>query len=141
VPTDEIALYTFASGKLLGIAKASTADGAAPVLLSDAASADRRWKLVPQPDGFVQMVSSASGKCLAIAGGAAATVGQQPCAAQPSQQWRFDQMNNGAVRIVARSSGQVLDVANCLQADGTPVRQWVSLNNDCQRFRVAAAMK
>ncbi len=137
-PATEVSLFTYHSSKMVAIEKASTDDGAVPVLAADAKSADRHWKIVPQEQGFVQIMSIQSNKCLSIVTAAADTVEQRACTAEPNQQWCIDHMNNGTVRIVSRPSGKVLEVMNCLMGDGVKLRQWVSLNNDCQRFRIQA---
>ena len=36
-----------------------------------------------------------------------------------------------------RSEGLVLDVTDCGAADGVAVRQWASLGNTCQQWRIA----
>ena len=133
----EIALYNINSSKMIAIDKASTADGAAVVLQSDATTTDQRWTFVPQDNGYFQIVASQSKKCLGVTDTAKEAVEQQSCAGGPNQQWRYQPMNNGTIRLVARPSGKVLEVANCLMADGAKLRQWVSLNNPCQSFRIA----
>ncbi|MGW0425350.1 RICIN domain-containing protein, partial [Streptomyces sp. NPDC003015] len=40
------------------------------------------------------------------------------------------------VRIVNENSGKVADVANCGTTDGTDVRLWTWLNNNCQQWRL-----
>ncbi|MDW6004626.1 family 43 glycosylhydrolase [Vibrio mangrovi] len=43
---------------------------------------------------------------------------------------------NGTYRITPLHSDKSLDITNCATADGTNVRQWSWLNNDCQKFAI-----
>ena len=53
-----------------------------------------------------------------------------------NQHWRLEATGDGWYRIVAQHSGKALDVAGCGTADGTDIRQWSSLDNSCQQFKL-----
>jgi GH43 family beta-xylosidase len=140
-PVDNVTIVNVNSGKVMAVEKGATADGANVSLWSDAGTADQRWKLVHQDNGYYQIVATHSGKCLEVAGGSTANgakIDQQGCSSSANQQWRIDPLNDGMIRLVVRSDGKVVDVANCRMADGVNVQQWIWLNNNCQRFRLAA---
>jgi hypothetical protein len=43
---------------------------------------------------------------------------------------------NGGYLIANRGNGLILDVTNCGTADGVAVRQWASLGNTCQQWKL-----
>jgi uncharacterized repeat protein (TIGR03803 family) len=79
------------------------------------------------PDGFVEIVSRNSDKCLDVSGAstdAAAPVIQWTCSGGLNQQWRLEPAGGGAFRIIARHSGQALDVYGASLDDVAPIIQW-----------------
>ncbi|HYN94082.1 MAG TPA: family 43 glycosylhydrolase, partial [Pilimelia sp.] len=54
------------------------------------------------------------------------------------QQWRLDNWADSYLSVLNRFSNKVAEVAACVNTDGARVAQWGWLNNDCQKFRVAA---
>jgi len=93
-------------------------------------------------DGYVEIVSRNSGKCLDVYGAstdAGASAIQWVCHGGPNQQWRFEPAGGGAVRIIARHSGQVLDVFGAALDDVTPIIQWPLNGGDNQVWTLEPA--
>ena len=96
----------------------------------------------PPPDGFVEIVSRNSGKCLDVFGGstdAGAQAIQWVCHGGANQQFRLEPAGGGAVRIIARHSGQALDVFGALLDDVTPIIQWPVHGGDNQAWTLEPA--
>jgi uncharacterized repeat protein (TIGR03803 family) len=97
----------------------------------------------PSPlDGYVEIVSRNSGKCLDVSGAstdAGASAIQWVCHGGPNQQWRLEPAGGGAVRIIARHSGQVLDVFGAALDDVTPISQWPVNGGDNQMWTLEPA--
>jgi uncharacterized repeat protein (TIGR03803 family) len=96
----------------------------------------------PQTDGYFEIVSRNSGKCLDVFGAstdAGASAIQWICHGGPNQQWRLESVGGGAFRIVARHSGQALDVFGALLDDVTPIIQWPVNGGDNQAWTLAPA--
>ena len=78
-------------------------------------------------DGYFEIVSRNSGKCLDVFGASTepvASVIQWVCTGGPNQQWRLESVGGGAFRVTARHSGQALDVYGALTDDDTPLIQY-----------------
>jgi uncharacterized repeat protein (TIGR03803 family) len=89
------------------------------------------------PDGYVEIVSRNSGKCLDVSGAstdAGASAIQWICHGGLNQQWRLEPAGGGAFRIIARHSGQALDVFGALVDDVTPIIQWPVHGGDNQAW-------
>jgi hypothetical protein len=88
-------------------------------------------------DGYFQIVSQHSGKCLDVqqpntADGA--NVGQWACNGEPWQLWQKVVTTAPYFRLVSRHSSKVLDVAGCGTGDGVNIQQWTWLSNNCQQW-------
>lgn len=128
------------SGKLLDVYNASTADGANVVQWSANGQANQRWRFQATADGYHQVVSASSGKCLDVYGGAGATgdgvrVVQWTCNGGTNQQWRLQDVGNGYVQVIARHSNKCLDVSNSATTDGAQVTQWSCGSGANQQWR------
>ncbi|MFC0528970.1 family 43 glycosylhydrolase [Phytohabitans kaempferiae] len=89
--------------------------------------------------GAYTLVNRDSGQCLTATGTAdGANVAQGDCSAAASR-WVLDHTADGWYRLVNRSTRKVLDLADCGTADGTDIRQWAWLDNNCQQWRLAPA--
>jgi len=81
----------------------------------------------PPANGYVEIVSRSSGKCLDVFGAStdpAAPVIQWVCTGGLNQQWLLEPVAGGAFRVTARHSGQALDVFGALTDDVTPLIQF-----------------
>ncbi|MFL5961425.1 MAG: RICIN domain-containing protein [Gaiellaceae bacterium] len=124
-----------ASGKPLGIAGASTADGAHVVGSADDAALDQVWTLVDAGGGYFNLIDSNSGKGLDDTGGSTTngTQMQQWTIAgtgNSNQQWQITSLGNGYYKITSRTSGLVLDLTNGNTDDGTAIQQWAAGSNN-----------
>ena len=96
----------------------------------------------PTPDGYVEIVSRNSDKCLDVSYAsteAAASVIQWICHGGANQQWRLEPVGGDAFRIVAHHSGQVLDVYGGLVDDVTPIIQFPWHGGDNQLWTIEPA--
>jgi uncharacterized repeat protein (TIGR03803 family) len=94
------------------------------------------------PDGYVEIVSRNSGKCLDVSGGstdAGAPAIQWTCHGGPNQQWRLEPAGGGAFRIIARHSDQALDVSGGSVDDVAPIIQWPVHGGDNQVWTLEPA--
>jgi uncharacterized repeat protein (TIGR03803 family) len=102
-----------------------------------------RIRLATVPtDGYFELVSRNSDKCLDVYGAstdAAAQVIQWTCHGGLNQQWRLEPAGGGAFRIIARHSGQALDVYGALLDDVTPIIQWPVHGGDNQAWTLEPA--
>jgi len=96
----------------------------------------------PPTDGYFEIVSRNSGKCLDVFGAstdAGASAIQWICHGGPNQQWRLEPAGGGAVRIIARHSGQALDVFGASLDDVAPIIQWPVHGGDNQTWTLEPA--
>jgi uncharacterized repeat protein (TIGR03803 family) len=96
----------------------------------------------PSTDGYFEIVSRNSGKCLDVFGAstdAGAFAIQWICHGGANQQWRLAPAGGGAFRIIARHSGQALDVLGALLDDVTPIIQWPVHSGDNQVWTLEPA--
>ena len=128
------------SGKLLDVAAASTADGAAVIQWAGHGGDNQRWRLVPAADGAFTIVAVHSGKLLDVEAGSSADgarVIQWTAHGGPNQLWRTVPVGDGEFNIVAVHSGKLLDVSAASGADGAEIVQWPSHGGANQRWRLA----
>lgn len=128
------------SGKLLDVFDASVTDGANVVQWSANGQANQRWRVQAVGDGYHQIVSVNSGKCLDVYGGTGATgdgvrVAQWTCHGGANQQWRLQDVGGGHAQLVARHSNKCLDVSNASLADGAQAVQWSCGTGTNQHWR------
>lgn len=80
------------------------------------------------------------GMCLDVEGwgnGSGTGVSLYPANKTSNQQWLVERQDDGAYKIYAfsgQNSLQMLDAANGLTANGTPVKTWEDNGNDAQRW-------
>ena len=103
----------------------------------DENASNQTWTLGYRGDGYYSLASG--GKALTVAGDSkepGAKLTPAPFAGRDSQLWYLGQNDDGTYTVMSRNSGKalVLDIADCGQADGTPVGEWKSLGNDCQKW-------
>jgi GH43 family beta-xylosidase len=128
-PLGALAIANVNSGKPL--AKAPNDDTI--VQSGKAGTPAATWQWEHQADGYYHVVQD--GACLTRAASSAGLT-RQTCGSDATQLWRFDMLNDGTIRLVASDTGKVIDIANCLSANGTRAQQWIWLNNFCQKFRL-----
>jgi hypothetical protein len=81
-----------ASGKLLEVTGASTADGAVLQIWPSNNNNCQKWTLTPSGDGFLKLINVNSGKAADVASGSTADGAgliQWPYGGGDNQQWRF----------------------------------------------------
>ena len=112
--------------------------GAVPVGGPDGNGVIFRLRVAPvAPEGYVEIVSRNSGKCLDVSFASTAPAApaiQWTCHGGPNQQWRLEPAGGGAFRIIARHSGQALDVFGALLDDVAPIIQWPVHGGDNQAW-------
>lgn len=125
------------SGKLLEVASASLADGAAVGQWGPTENATQRWTL--RPTGVAtQLVNVNSGKLLEIPG---AATGDGVDAAQwgptgnATQNWNAS-TSNGWWTFANANSGKMLEIDGCYTADGAIAQQWTANGLTCQQWRL-----
>jgi len=87
---------------------------------------NEKWKVVPEEDGFYQIICVDSGKALNVpqdqtADGVAIT--QANPAKVPSQLWKIEKTDGNFYKITAQISGKTLAVGGDLAKDGSPIIQ------------------
>jgi hypothetical protein len=128
------------SGKVLGVAGASTAEGAKVVQQTYAGTAGQQWEVVDAGGGYVKLVNKASGKVLDVTAKATtdgAAVIQWTDRSATNQQWKAVPVAGGYTKLVNRNSGKVLDVAGASTADGAAVIQWTDKTATNQQWMLA----
>jgi hypothetical protein len=129
------------SGKLIGVAGASTTGGAAVVQQTDTGAPGQQWQLVDAGAGYTKLVNRGSGLLLdinakSLADGAAAI--QYRDTGGTNQHWQV--VTTGAYRtLVNRNSGKLLDVTGGSTADGTPLVQWAGNGGANQQWSLVRA--
>lgn len=94
------------------------------------------------PDGYVEIVSRNSDRCLDVYGASTDPVAQAiqwTCHGGANQQWRLEPVSGGGFRVIARHSGQALDVFGASLDDVTPVIQYPVHGGDNQVWIVEPA--
>lgn len=138
------ALYTIKgvqSGKCVGVAGASTADGANVEQSTCTTSTSQQWRLHSLADGGFQITSQHSGKCLDVAYYSTkdgANVQQWHCTGSANESWKAKWMATGEYELSPQHSGKCLDVAEHSLANGGNLQQWACGGGENQRFRLTA---
>ena len=135
--TTQRRLVAHHSGLSVGIAGASTADGASVVQWWANSSPDQQWRLQATGDGFYQVLNEASGRCLDVAGlstADGAIVQQHGCWSGSNQQWSLG-LEGSSFTLSARHSGKCLEVADASHSPGAALQQRTCSGSINQRFR------
>ncbi len=127
-------LVNRSTGKPLGIAGGSTADGAQAVQYTDDGDLDQQWNLVSAGSGYYNIVNAKSGKALDDTGGSTSngTVMQQYTitgTGNANQQWSITASGSWYV-ITNRTSGLQLNLTGGSLADSTLIQQYASSSSD-----------
>jgi arabinan endo-1,5-alpha-L-arabinosidase len=119
------------SGKVLGVAGASTANGALAVQASDTGARHQSWYVVGHGDGYYSILNANSLRSLDNYGNsttAGTTIAQWDYWAGAGQQWRFASPAAGYLTLANQLSGMVLDVKGRSLEENAPLIQY-TLNN------------
>ncbi|MFG2823486.1 RICIN domain-containing protein [Kitasatospora sp. NPDC048365] len=134
-------LVNKASGLLLDVASAATADGAPVGVWQPTTGDNQSWTVrSAAPDTWKTLKGRQSTKCAAVQGAStapAAPVVQSTCVTgTSSQQWALRPGGPGQVTLVARHSGQCLDVSGASTADGAELVQYPCNGNSNEQWSV-----
>lgn len=115
------------SGLMIGIAGASTADGAQALQSNNFGATDHEWRVDSLNNGYYKLTNMRSGKVLGIenmstANGAKAVQWNDNGTAD--HDWQFVPVGNGSYKIVNRHSGKVLGVNGMSTTSGANIVQW-----------------
>lgn len=130
------------TGKSIGVASGSTADGAGIVQVSGQDNA-QQWRMVHVGSGYYNLINVKSGKALDNPNGSQdnGTQMQQWTiwdGGNANQQWRFESAGDGFYLVINRASGRALDLRDSNNNDGAPIQQWEPASkNPNQRWRIA----
>ncbi len=140
IPAGIFTLAAQHSGKVLDVAGASAAAGAAVFQWPDWGGANQRWIVTPTAEGFFTLAPTHQpGMRLQAQGGGlddgVPTV-QAPANLSAAQNWAFQRQADGSYVLTNVNSGKVLDVRGVSQADGAVVHQWTRLDAPNQRWKL-----
>ncbi|MEE1754460.1 RICIN domain-containing protein [Streptomyces sp. SP18CS02] len=129
-----------ATGDLLDVTGASTADGAPVGVHRPTTGGNQSWTFrTITTDPWKPLPVRHSGKCLDVTGASTAdgtAVTQHACNGGTNQQWSLRATAGGHVQIMARHSGKCLDVAGAATADGALVTQYTCNGGRNQEWSV-----
>jgi GH43 family beta-xylosidase len=138
-PVGPSTVTSVSSGKSFDLPGCTTASGAALQQHAYLGSPCQGYSFTATTAGAVQIrPGSAPSLCLGVSGGSTAegaAVTQGTCG--PAAAWRIVPLPDGAVRFVSALTGKSLDLDGCSTADGAELQQYSTLDNPCQRFRIA----
>jgi hypothetical protein len=115
------------SGLRMGIAGASTANGALALQSSNFGASDHEWRVDSLNNGYYKLTNMRSGKVLGIenmstANGAKAI--QWDDNGTADHEWQFVAVGNGYYKLVNRHTSKVLGVSGMSTTTGANVVQW-----------------
>ncbi|MEJ2852310.1 MULTISPECIES: glycosyl hydrolase family 95 catalytic domain-containing protein [unclassified Saccharothrix] len=138
LPTGWCRLVNRASGKVLDINGASTADGAKVIQWTSSGSANQQWQFLANPDGSFRLVARHSGRVLNSPGGSGQGIQleQWQDTSSDNQWWRLVDAGGGYHRIVNVRNGLCVDVESGSTADGARVIQWPATGGTNQQWQI-----
>jgi arabinan endo-1,5-alpha-L-arabinosidase len=125
------------SGKVIGVAGASTADGALVQQSTDTNGRHQQWYVIGHGDGYYSIINANSLKSLDVYDNsttAGTNIAQWSYWAGPGQQWRFASPASGYYTVASKLSGMVLDVKSKSTADGAQIIQYPSNGGSNQQW-------
>jgi arabinan endo-1,5-alpha-L-arabinosidase len=125
------------SGKVTGVAGASTADGALVQQSTDVNGRHQQWYVIGHGDGYYSIINANSLKSLDDFDNsttAGTNIAQWGYWAGPGQQWRFTSPAAGYYTVWNQLSGMVLDVQGKSTADGAQMIQYPSNGGSNQQW-------
>lgn len=122
------------SGKPIGIAGSSTANGAGIVQYTDSGDRDQQWRLADAGSGFYNIIDVNSGLALDVPSGSTAngTALQQYAitgTGNANQQWAITSVGSGFYKITNRANGLGLDLSGGSLVDSTVIQQYTVTGN------------
>jgi glucosylceramidase len=128
-------IVSAASGKPIGVAGASTTDGAQIVQNAADDGLDQQWTLNAVGNGDYNLINRNSGKAVDDTGGSTSNGTQMQQwtisgVGNSNQQWKITQDANGYYSITNLTSGDNLDLTNGAFDDGTSIQQWQPATGD-----------
>lgn len=137
-PVGSSQILSVSSGKSLDLPGCDTAIGALFQQYQYVGSPCQDYTFTAVAGGAVQIhPNSAPALCLSVGGGSTAdgaSIAQEACGTSSS--WRIVPLPDGALRFVSALTEKSLDLTNCSTNDGARLQQYVTLDNDCQRFTI-----
>jgi arabinan endo-1,5-alpha-L-arabinosidase len=128
------------SGRILQIAGAATADGAAVTQGAPTGATSQQFQFVDAGGGYYRLRARHSGKVVDVSGRSTAdgaAVVQWTDNGGTNQQWSVVDTDSGYVKVVSRSSGKVLDVSQRSTVDGAAVVQWTDNGGSNQQWALS----
>jgi sugar lactone lactonase YvrE len=142
LPTPTPQYYTISSlatGKVLDVVSASTADQARIQQYDFVYGANQEWQLTPTSDGFYQIVNRLSGKVLdGLNFGTAEGIEVQQYAysGNESQQWELLPTANGYYQVLNRLTGKLLEVRGQSSSNGALLQTSTYAGRSSQQFAI-----
>ena len=135
------------SGKVIGVAAGSPADGAQVVQWHGDGTLNQQWQFADAGGGYYNIVAKHSGKLLNVAGASqdpGANVIQWPKAGTDNEEWQMLSTGDGYYNVVAEHSGQFLSIAGDVNdpeswvADGAKIIQFSNRRADNAKWQFVA---
>jgi hypothetical protein len=126
-----------ATGQLLSVHNAATANGSIVEQQPALARADQRWQVRANGAGAFAIVNAQSGNCLEVAGASSAdgaTVQIWTCSGSSAQAWMMTDAGGGFYNVVNVNSRSCLDLNNSNSAPGTVIFQYHCNGGDNQKW-------
>jgi arabinan endo-1,5-alpha-L-arabinosidase len=141
-PVGQVTITNVNNGRALDVTDCRRADHTPVTTRAQRAGACQQWTWEPIGRADYRVRAARADTCLSVVGASVAdgaAVEQRACSSTAlDQRWYLEPQAGTAFRMVNRGSGRSLEVARCELGEGSPVGQWGRLDNNCQRFRIAA---
>jgi len=129
------------SGLLLGVAGASTAEGADIVQWTSNGSPNQEWTLALLPNGAYQIIDAYSGMLIGVSSASTspgASLVQWPSTGGPDQEWQFTPSGSNWI-ITDVNSGLQMTIGSNSTSAGAQVIQWPAYGLTSQMFTLIPA--
>jgi endoglucanase len=126
------------SGKVLGVAGGSTADGADITQYANSGATNQQWNVVSLGSGAYSIRAVHSGKAMDLSGSSTADGGdinQYTYSGGNNQRWRIESVGSGYYHIVSVASNKCVDVPGSSTTDGVAINQWTCGTGANQSFQ------
>lgn len=114
----------------------STDNGAGIQINDDMKTDTQKWLLSKDENGFYQIISKASGKCLELRSNMIQLADNTKA---NDQKWILLQDRQGFYLIVSRTTGQAFDLTGASVSAGTPIGAFWSHAADSQKWSIVEA--
>lgn len=142
-PLPVVSIVNKHSGRALDVAGWSVFDHANIQQYTFHGGDNQRWTLVPDGDGYYQLVAMHSGKCLDVAGSSqenSAKIQLYTCHGGDNQKWALIPDGDGHFEIVAKHSGKCLDVTAWSTTDRAAIQQYTRHGGANQKWKLEYAV-